>query len=41
MSDCRKMYMVFAPRFENVEQDLQDGCSHGGRGRFQHDVDGG
>jgi hypothetical protein len=24
MSDCRKMYMVFAPRFENVEQDLQD-----------------
>ena len=26
MSDCRKMYMVFAPRFENVEQDLQDGC---------------
>jgi hypothetical protein len=26
MGDCRKMYMVFAPRFENVEQDLQDGC---------------
>jgi integrase len=26
MSDCRKMYMVFAPRFENVEQDIQDGC---------------
>ena len=26
MSDCRKIYMVFAPRFENVEQDLQDGC---------------
>ncbi|MDQ2925813.1 MAG: hypothetical protein M3R43_09695 [Acidobacteriota bacterium] len=26
MSDCRKMYMVFAPRFESVEQDLQDGC---------------
>src|ERR1019366_6006363 len=26
MTDCRKMYMVFAPRFENVEQDLQDGC---------------
>src|ERR1039457_1574167 len=26
MSDCRKMYMVFAPRFENVEQNLQDGC---------------
>jgi hypothetical protein len=26
LSDCRKMYMVFAPRFENVEQDLQDGC---------------
>ena len=26
MSDCRKMYMVFAARFENVEQDLQDGC---------------
>ncbi len=26
MSDCRKMYIVFAPRFENVEQDLQDGC---------------
>jgi hypothetical protein len=26
MSDCRKMYMVFVPRFENVERDLQDGC---------------
>jgi hypothetical protein len=26
MTDCRKMYMVFAPRFENVEQDLEDGC---------------
>ncbi len=26
MNKCWKMYMVFAPRFESVEQDLQDGC---------------
>ena len=25
-ADCRKMYMVFAPRFEIVEQALDDGC---------------
>ena len=25
-ADCRKMYMVFAPRFEVVEQALDDGC---------------
>ena len=25
-ADCRKMYMVFAPRFEIVEQSLDDGC---------------
>ena len=24
--DCRKMYMVFAPRFEIVEEALEDGC---------------
>ncbi|MDR3700925.1 MAG: hypothetical protein P4L56_14865, partial [Candidatus Sulfopaludibacter sp.] len=24
--DCRKMYMVFAPRFEIVEEALDDGC---------------
>ncbi len=26
MNDCRKMYMVFAPRFEQVEAELEDGC---------------
>jgi hypothetical protein len=26
MSDCRKMHLVFAPRFQNVEQWLQHGC---------------
>jgi hypothetical protein len=26
MNDCRKMYMVFAPRFEITEQELEDGC---------------
>ncbi len=26
MSDCRKMYMVFAPRFEITEQEFEDGC---------------
>ena len=25
-ADCRKMYMVFAPRFEIVEEALDDGC---------------
>jgi len=25
-ADCRKMYMVFAPRFEIVEESLNDGC---------------
>ena len=25
-ADCRKMYMVFAPRFEVVEEALADGC---------------
>ena len=42
MSDCRKMYMVFAPRFENVEQELQDGCFlTAGVGACRYDVDGG
>ena len=26
MSDCRKMYMVFAPRFEITAQEFEDGC---------------
>jgi hypothetical protein len=26
MNDCRKIYMVFAPRFERVEEELEDGC---------------
>ena len=26
MTDCRKIYMVFAPRFEQAETELQDGC---------------
>ncbi len=26
MNDCRKIYMVFAPRFEATEQELEDGC---------------
>ena len=26
MNDCRKIYMVFAPRFEPTEQELEDGC---------------
>ena len=26
MNDCRKMYMVFAPRFEITEQEVEDGC---------------
>ena len=26
MNDCRKIYMVFAPRFEATEAELQDGC---------------
>jgi len=26
MSDCRKIYMVFAPRFEQTEAELEDGC---------------
>jgi hypothetical protein len=26
MNDCRKMYMVFAPRFEPTEEELEDGC---------------
>ncbi len=25
-NDCRKIYMVFAPRFEIVEEGLEDGC---------------
>ncbi len=25
-ADCRKMYMVFAPRFEIIEEALEDGC---------------
>ena len=25
-SNCRKIYMVFAPRFESTEAELQDGC---------------
>jgi hypothetical protein len=25
-NDCRKIYMVFAPRFEPTEQQLEDGC---------------
>ena len=25
-NDCRKIYMVFAPRFEATEAELQDGC---------------
>ena len=24
--DCRKIYMVFAPRFERTEEELEDGC---------------
>ncbi len=26
MNDCRKIYMVFAPRFERIEEQLEDGC---------------
>ncbi len=26
MNDCRKIYMVFAPRFEQTEPELVDGC---------------
>jgi hypothetical protein len=26
MNDCRKIYIVFAPRFERVEEELEDGC---------------
>ncbi len=26
MNDCRKIYMVFAPRFEPTEAELEDGC---------------
>jgi hypothetical protein len=26
MNGCRKIYMVFAPRFEQVEAELRDGC---------------
>ena len=26
MNDCRKIYMVFAPRFERIEEELEDGC---------------
>ncbi|MCC6586727.1 MAG: hypothetical protein IT168_08555 [Bryobacterales bacterium] len=26
MNDCRKIYMVFAPRFEQTEPELLDGC---------------
>ncbi len=26
MNDCRKIYMVFAPRFEQTETELEDGC---------------
>jgi len=26
MNDCRKIYLVFAPRFEPTEQELEDGC---------------
>ncbi|MCC6362146.1 MAG: hypothetical protein IT165_01400 [Bryobacterales bacterium] len=26
MNDCRKMYLVFAPRFEQTEGELADGC---------------
>ena len=26
MNDCRKIYMVFAPRFELTEAELEDGC---------------
>ncbi|MCC6389184.1 MAG: hypothetical protein IT167_01180 [Bryobacterales bacterium] len=26
MNDCRKIYMVFAPRFEQAEGELEDGC---------------
>lgn len=26
MDDCRKMYLVFAPRFEATEEELEDGC---------------
>ena len=26
MNDCRKMYMVFAPRFEQTKAELEDGC---------------
>lgn len=26
MNDCRKIYMVFAPRFEPTEEELEDGC---------------
>ena len=25
-NDCRKIYMVFAPRFERTEEELEDGC---------------
>jgi hypothetical protein len=26
MNDCRKIYLVFAPRFERIEEELEDGC---------------
>lgn len=26
MNDCRKIYLVFAPRFERIEEQLEDGC---------------
>jgi hypothetical protein len=26
MENCRKIYMVFAPRFERAEEELEDGC---------------
>jgi len=26
MNDCRKIYLVFVPRFERIEEELEDGC---------------
>jgi len=26
MNDCRKIYLVFAPSFERIEEELEDGC---------------
>ena len=26
MNDCRKIFLVFAPRFERIEEELEDGC---------------